>query len=160
MASVLLKSTYFKLLDRIDRIKEDIAQNSKDIGEAASKGDLSENAEYESAKERQSMLFQNLRHWEEYLGARMIEENSIRGNEVVYGTCIRVKNEKNGQEEEFNIVGPVEYELELYPNIMTYTSPLGQSAMNCKVGDRFSFESRKGRSDYTILDIGVIRQES
>ena len=158
MALVLLRSTYYKLLDRIDRIKEDIAQNSKDIGEAASKGDLSENAEYESAKERQSMLFQNLRHWEEYLGARMIEESSIKGNEVVYGTCIKVRNDKTGREETFNVVGPVEYELELYPNIMTYTSPLGQSAMNRKVGDSFSFENRKGRTDYTILDIGAIAQ--
>ncbi len=159
MALVLLRSTFEKLLDRIDKIKLDIAQNSKDIGEAASKGDLSENAEYDAAKERQVMLFQSLRHWEEYLGARIIEEKNIKGDQVVYGTEVTAKNLRTNAEEIFQLVGPVEYELELFPNIMTYTSPLGQAMMNKKVGETAEFESRRGKLQYEILKIRALSFE-
>ena len=159
MAIVLLRATHDKLLKRIDKIESDISQNSKDIGEAASKGDLSENAEYDAAKERQSMLFQQLRHWEEFLGARIIEESSIKGDEVVYGTEVVAENQKNGKIETFQLVGSAEYELELYPNIMTYTSPLGQAMMNKKIGAYAKFDSRKGRIEYEIKEIRIIQSE-
>ena len=157
MAIVILKSTRDRLAAKIKKIKDDISQNTKDIGEAAAKGDLSENAEYDAAKERQVMLFHALRHWEGYVGGRSVDSNEIKDNQAVFGTNVTLKNMKKDFEETFQLVGPVEYELELYPNIMTYTSPLAQLLLNKTVGDEVEFEARRGIITYKITSLSKIK---
>ncbi|NIS17175.1 MAG: transcription elongation factor GreA, partial [Aliifodinibius sp.] len=134
MRTVILKDAYDTLVKRIEQIKKDIRQNSKEIGRAAELGDLSENAEYDAAKEKQSELFSTLNNLETYLKARLIEEKDINTEVVSFGTRVRLFDMNKHKIVSYVVAGPVEFELEIYPSIVTFTSPLGQGLIGKKKG--------------------------
>lgn len=153
MATFIMDKTHSQLVQKINKIKEEITLNSKDISDAAKQGDLSENAEYEAAKERQNMLFYQLRHWESYVSDGITVVNNVDTSKISFGTAVTIKNLNDGEVETLEFVGSVEYELELYPNIMTFSSPLGQALVDKIVGDKVTVDLPMGRTTFVVLNI-------
>ncbi len=156
MRTVILKDAYNVLLEKIKEIKNDIKQNSKDIARAADFGDISENAEYDAAKERQSELLLSLRNLEAYTKARIIEEKDINIEVISFGTTVRLYDLVNDEIATYTLAGPVEFELEIYPSIMTFTSPLGQALIGKKKGDIVDIELPKKKSKFLVLNIDPV----
>jgi transcription elongation factor GreA len=153
MRTVILKDAYNVLLEKIKELKRDIKQNSRDIARAADFGDISENAEYDAAKERQSELIMNLNNLEAYTKARIIEEKDINTKVISFGTTVRLFDLINNEIATYTLAGPVEFELEIYPAIMTFTSPLGQALIGKKKGDIVDIELPKKKSRFLVLNI-------
>jgi len=153
MSTIILRDAYNILLEKIKEINREIKQNSKDIARAADFGDLSENAEFDAAKEKQSELFLTLNNLESYLSARIIENDDINSDVVSFGTTVTLYDYNHNEVISYTLAGPVEYELEIYPSIMTFTSPLGKSLITKKKGDIVNIDLPRGKSKFMILDI-------
>lgn len=153
MAIAIMQDTHKELRDRINDLREEIKKNSQDISEAASFGDLSENAEYDSAKERQSMLHYKLKQLEQYLRVEIFQESDINTEVVSFGTAVTLKDNKTGEMIEYNVLGPAEYELENYPNIMTYTSPLAKAMIGKSPGEQVEIKKPEKHLSFTIEKI-------
>jgi transcription elongation factor GreA len=145
MRTVILKDAYNVLLEKIKEIKRDIKQNSKDIARAADFGDISENAEYDAAKERQSELLLGLKNMEAYTKARIIEEKDINIEVISFGTTVRLFDLVNNEIATYTLAGPVEFEL-----------PLGQALIGKKKGDVVDIELPKKKSKFLVLNIEPI----
>lgn len=148
----ILKSTHDRLKKEISELKKEITGNSKDIGEAAELGDLKENSAYHSAKERQVWLLERMQRLKGYLNCRIIEIDSERPDKVSFGTSVKVLDESNDETHTFNIVGPVEFELELLPDMATVAAPVSRLLMGKKAGDTIDFKF--GSNQWT----GVIKE--
>lgn len=156
MPVAIMKNTYELLTDKIDAIKADIKVNTEEIQVAASFGDLSENAEYEAAKERQTFLFNTLNRFEKYLNCKVVDSKDIKSDEVTFGTTIRIEEVNSGSIKKYNIVGPVEYELETMNDIVTYTAPLAKQLIGKKVGDVVEVRLPSRVDTFRILEISPI----
>ncbi len=133
-------------------IEVEIPENSKEIGQAMSKGDLRENAEYKAALERQEMLKSAAsRLQEELQQAQIFDENQIDTESISFGTRIRLKNTRTGEEEEYTILGP--WESDPAKRIISYLSPLGIELANHRKGEKLSFTINEQHFEYEVDDI-------
>ena len=148
----ILKSTHELLKKEISELKKQIAGNSKDIGEAAQLDDLKENSAYHSAKERQVWLLERMQRMKGYLNCRIIELNDDEPEKVSFGTAVTVHDEDKDEMHKFNIVGPVEFELEVMQDMATVAAPISRLLMGKKAGDKI--ECKFGRNEWT----GVIKE--
>ena len=156
MRTVILRDAYDALLKRIKELDKEIKLNSKEIGRAAELGDLSENAEFDAAKEKQTELFNTLNNLENYVHARIIEPNEINTKVVSFGTTVKFFDYTENKVDTYTIVGPAEFELGIYPNIMTFNSPLGQALNGKKKGTVVDIDLPRGLSKFLILDIRAV----
>lgn len=113
-----------------------IPANSKRIGEAAAMGDLSENAEYESAREEQNTLMHRANELEEDLRfVRVMQSDEVKADRVWPGTRVGIRYEADDSQIVYSILGPWDAQPEA--NILSYRSPLGSQFIKRKVGDSF-----------------------
>ena len=143
-----------KLKDELNELKtkgrSDIA---KQIAEARDKGDLSENAEYDAAKDAQGLLELKIAKLEAIVGnARVIDETKIDTSKVSILSKVRIKNSKNGIELTYTIVS--EEEADLKAQKISVKSPIGQGLLGKKVGDKAKIIAPGGKMEFKILDIG------
>lgn len=131
----------------------EIPKNSKEIGEAASLGDLSENAEYEAARHRQRILFDRAGELQSDIEkARVIDPNWIRDNCVWVGTRFEARNETTGETETFTILGAWDSEPER--KILSYKTPAAERFLRKTVGDRIKVDRPESEPvEYEILSI-------
>ncbi|HBF34890.1 TPA: hypothetical protein DDW35_10055 [Candidatus Sumerlaeota bacterium] len=131
----------------------DIPANSKAIGEAAAMGDLSENAEYHSAKERQKVLFRRKEALEDLLQrARTLEPNQVDTSVVGFGTKFKIRNQDNGKMEEYTLLGLWDADPE--KNILSYLTPFGKQFMKKQAGDTLVVTQPSGNTiRYEVLEI-------
>ncbi len=160
MAVVVMEDTHKLLREKIQALKEEIRENSNDIQQAAAQGDLSENAEYDSAKEKQSMLHYKLKQLQMYSHVEIYRESDIETDRVSFGTKIKLKELNSGEERHYTVVGPAEYELENYPNIMTYTSPLAKALMGKKKGEIATIQKPDKELKFEIKEIASALQSN
>jgi len=153
MSTFILNTTYDLLRSEILELKKKIKQNSSNISVAAEFGDISDNAEYESAKQQQDTLFTRLRHLEQYLSSVIIDEKKIEVDKVVFGTLVTLFDKEQNNEIEYNILGPVEFELFKDLQIATYGSPIGQLLIGKKIGDTITSSLNNNTRTLTILGI-------
>jgi len=156
MSMVILKNTYDLLLGKIDSLKAEIRTNSIKLQKAADFGDLKENAEYKTAREKQEFLFNKLSRFENYLNCDVVDGKNIASDVVIFGTSIKMVDNKSGDIRKYNIVGPVEYELESMPDVVTYTSPLAKQIIGKKKGEEVEVQLPKGVFTFKILEIEPI----
>jgi transcription elongation factor GreA len=122
------------------------------IADARSHGDLSENAEYEAAKEEQGMLEMKISNLEHMLGkAQIIEPNELPNDKVYILSKVKVLNQSNNQEIEFLLVS--EQEADFYNRKISVLSPLGKALMGKKIGEIAEINAPVGKMQYKILDI-------
>ena len=156
MSVAILVNTYALLLDKIESIKEELKTNSIEIHKAADFGDLKENAEYKTAKEKQEFLFNKLRRFEKYLDCQVVNGKDIDSDVVTFGTSIKIVDNKSGDISTYNILGPVEYELESMPDVVTYTSPLAKQIIGKKKGEEVEVQLPNRVDSIKILEIEPI----
>jgi transcription elongation factor GreA len=136
--------------DRIMNIE--IPQNAKDIAEAREKGDLKENAEYKSAKEKQHMLNLSLSKLQEELNRATVFDPTTSTTAVVsFATVVTLTNKETNEDEVYTILGP--WESDPDNNIISYMSPFGNAVMDKKVGEEFNFEINEHEYGYVVKDI-------
>ena len=124
------------------------------IAEAREKGDLSENAEYDAAKEEQGVLESRIAMLKgKIMDARIIDETSINTDEVQILTKVRVQNLKTGQEKVYQLV--TEGEANILEGKIATTTPIAKGLMGKKVGDTAEVVVPAGKLQLKILEISI-----
>ena len=128
------------------------SEMSQKIGEARSHGDLSENAEYDAAKEEQGQLELRISKLELMLSrTRIIESKDLPNDKVYILSNVKLKDLKSGKEVTYLLVDPEEANFEL--NKISVTSPFGKGLMGKAKGDKVKISVPAGSLEYQILDI-------
>ena len=125
---------------------------SKLIAEARDKGDLSENAEYDAAKEAQGMLEMKIAELKDIIGsARMIDESRISTDEVQILTRVKIKNTRNNQIMTYQIVS--ENEANLKEGKLSVTTPIAKGLLGKKIVEKSTVQVPSGAMEFEVLDI-------
>ncbi len=125
------------------------------IAEARSHGDLSENAEYHAARERQSFIEGRIAELEEVLGAvEVIDPSSLTGDTIKFGAHVALLDEETEKEASYQIVGV--YEADIKRALLSVSSPLAKSLIGKKKGDTVSVPAPGGDRSYEILDFKFV----
>ena len=142
-----------KLRDELDHLKGVMRPKaSADIAEARDKGDLSENAEYDAAKEAQGMLEMRIAKLEEvHANARLIDETNLDFSKVLALSNVKIKNQSNGMEMKYLLVA--ESEADLKTGKISVTSPIGKGLLGKKVGEIAEITVPNGVIKFEILEI-------
>lgn len=142
-----------KLKDELNELKtKGRANMAKQIAEARDKGDLSENAEYDAAKDAQGLMELKISKLETVLGnARVIDESSLDTSKVGILAKVKIKNTKNGMEMNYQIVA--EEESDLKQGKISIKSPIGKGLLGKVIGDKATIDVPAGKMEFEILDI-------
>ena len=125
------------------------------IAEARSHGDLSENAEYQYAKEQQSLIEGKIAELESAISrVEVIDVKSIEGNEIKFGATIEFEDEYSGEKSIYQIVG--EYESDIKNKKLSVSSPLAKGLINKSVDDVVEINSPKGQKSYIIKSVKYV----
>ena len=146
---------YRKLVDDLNELERvQRPAISKQIGEARDKGDLSENAEYDAAKEAQGMLEMKISILKDTIAtARMIDESKINTNEVQILTRVKIKNINTGQVMSYMIVS--ESEANLKEGKLSVTTPIAKGLLGKKVGQKASVSVPSGIMEFEVVEISL-----
>jgi transcription elongation factor GreA len=137
-------------LDRL--VKVDRPQNIRAIEEARAHGDISENAEYHAAKERQSFIDAKMNELKTAIGkAEVIEVDDAPTDSVVFGRIVLLYDIQKDQEIRYQLLGP--YESEPEKGKISVVSPLGQALIGGQVGDEITVKTPGGVQEFEILEI-------
>ena len=156
MATLILQHTYRKLEEEMKAIDKLKRETSVKIREAADHGDLKENAEYHAAREEMSLIIYKKQLLQSHAPFRFIEYAEIEKDEVGFGNKVKIREEGKEKDEDYYLLGPIEFELDLYPMIVTYHSPFGQAMFGKKVDDEFTLDIRGKEVKFTIVEIEKI----
>ena len=146
--------------DGLDKLKEELhklktvdrAAISKAIAEARDKGDLSENAEYDAAKEAQGLHEAKISKMEAALStARLIDESKLDLSKVLALSIVKIKNIKNGATMTYQLVA--ESEADLKTGKISVKSPIAQGLLGKSVGDKTEIQVPAGKVEFEILEI-------
>ena len=142
-----------KLRDELDQLKSiERPKASQAIAEARDKGDLSENAEYDAAKEAQGMLEMRIAKLEDiHSNARLIDETHLDVSKVLVLSNVKIKNQGNGTEMKYTLVA--ESEADLKTGKISVTSPIGRGLLGKKVGEVAEITVPNGVLKFEILEI-------
>ena len=144
---------YEKLRKELEHLKTTKRRElSKAIGEARAHGDISENAEYDSAKDAQGMNEKKIAELEAKLaGAQILDNAEISKDEVLIGATVKLKDMDSGEELEYMIVA--EEEADFAANKISMQSPVGTGLLNHKKGDVVEIQVPRGILRYKVLKI-------
>ena len=124
----------------------------KAIAEARAHGDLSENAEYTSARERQGFIEGRIAEIEDIIArAEVIDVAKLTGKTVKFGATVKLADEDTNHEVRYQIVGP--YEADLTKGRMSVTAPLGRALIGKGVGDSVEVQTPGGTKSYELVSI-------
>ena len=124
------------------------------IAEAREHGDLSENAEYHAARERQSFIEGRISELEDVTSrAEVIDAAKLTGEKVTFGTTVSVADEDTDEESVFHIVGP--YEADINRGLVSTSSPIARGLIGKSVGDSAEVQTPGGIKSYEILSIDL-----
>lgn len=142
-----------KMRAELKRLKEvDRPNNTKAIEEARAHGDLSENADYDAAKEEQGMIEARLRDLEAKLAlAEVIDPTELEGERVKFGATVTIEDAESGDESTYTIVG--EYEADMKRNRISITAPVARALIGKQVGDTVSIKTPKGLREVEIVEV-------
>ena len=122
------------------------------IAEARSHGDLSENAEYHAARERQSFIEGRIQELEEIVGAaEVIDPATLSGDHVKFGAHVKLVDEETEKEASYQIVGV--HEADIKQGLLSISSPLAKSLIGKKTGDSVSVPAPGGDRSYEIIAV-------
>jgi transcription elongation factor GreA len=144
---------YQKLQEELERLlKVDRPKNIKDISEARAHGDLSENAEYHAAKERQSFIEGKIQEIKTKLAlAEVIDPSRINQSKVAFGAKVKVLDIEADEEYVFTLVGADEADVR--NGKISINSPVGRSLLGKEVGDTAIIKAPARTMEYEILEI-------
>ena len=144
-----------KLKDELHRLEtKERPMISKQIAEAREKGDLSENAEYDAAREAQGLLELKIAKLIDVIvNARVVDESLLDTSKVSILTKVKIKNCKNNQVLQYTIVAENEANLKEFK--ISIDSPIGKGLLGKKVGDKVDIQVPAGVLQFEILEISI-----
>ncbi len=152
MATYLTKEGYDKKMAELAELEAQRPAIKNAIAEARDKGDLSENAEYDAAKEAQGMLEMKIAKIKELIASsRIIDDSKITTDEVGLLNKVTIKNVKNGMQMTYTIV--TENEANLAEKKIASSTPIAKALMGHKVGDTVKVQAPVGVLDFEIIKI-------
>lgn len=142
-----------KLQDELSNLRNvERPKISQQIAEARDKGDLSENAEYDAAKDAQGLLELKISKLEEILStARIVDESKLDSSKALVLSKVKIKNKTNGAVMTYLLVA--ENEADFKAGKISVTSPIGKGLLGKKVGDMAQIEVPSGKLEFEILEI-------
>ncbi|GAB5474137.1 MAG: transcription elongation factor GreA [Maribacter sp.] len=142
-----------KLKEELNHLRDiERPKASQAIAEARDKGDLSENAEYDAAKEAQGLLEMRISKMEETLAnARLIDESQLDTSKVLVLSTVKLKNQNNGMEMKYTLVA--ESEADIKTGKISVNSPIGKGLLGKEVGDTAEITVPNGTLKFDILEI-------
>ena len=151
----LTQEGYDRLKGELDEMKSTGRQEvAKAIAEAREKGDLSENAEYDAAKDAQGMLEMKINELEKKLAnARILDESQLDTSKVTVLSKVKIKNKKTKKDVEYTLVSESEADIKLKK--ISVTSPIGKGLLGKAVGDTAVVETPGGKIEFEILNISI-----
>ena len=147
---------YIKLQNELKKLtSEDRPNIIAAISEARGHGDLSENAEYQYAKEQQSLIEGRISDLESAISrAEVIDIKNISGNDIKFGATIEIEDDDTGKKQKYQIVG--EYESDIENKKLSINSPLARGLIGKSKDDNVEINSPKGTKSYTIISVKYI----
>jgi len=144
-----------RLKEELNHLKSVERPNiSKQIAEARDKGDLSENAEYDAAKEAQGLLELKIAKLAEVVGnARVMDEKNIDTSQVSVLSKVKIKNKKNGASMTYTLVS--EEEADLKSGKISVQSPIGKGLLGKKVGESTEIQVPAGKVEFEVQEISI-----
>ncbi|SEP24834.1 transcription elongation factor GreA [Mucilaginibacter sp. AW1-7] len=146
--------------DGLEKLKEELqrlkttgrADISKQIAEARDKGDLSENAEYDAAKEAQGLHEAKIAQMQETLAnARLLDESKLDTSKVLALSIVKIKNLKNGATMSYQLVA--ESEADMKAGKISVASPIAKGLLGKKVGEKIEITVPAGKIEFEILEV-------
>ena len=152
----MTKEGYLKLQEELRKLtSEDRPNIIAAIAEARGHGDLSENAEYQYAKEQQSLIEGRISDLESSISrAEVIDINEMSGDEIKFGATVEIEDDDTGNKQKYQIVG--EYESDIENKKLSIISPLARGLIGKSQGDNVEINSPKGTKSYTIISVKYI----
>ncbi len=152
----LTKESHEALQDDLKRlIREERPRVIQDIAEARAHGDLSENAEYDAAKNRQSFIEGRIMELQGKLArAYVVDLNGLKPDKVVFGATVTLYDTATEEEMTYKIVGEDEADIKL--GKISYSSPVGKALIGHKLDDTLKVNVPAGQKEYEIIDIKYI----
>ena len=146
-------SGYEQLQEELKKlVNEDRPNIIAAIAEARSHGDLSENAEYQYAKEQQSLIEGKIQELESTTAlAEIIDVTTLSGEEILFGATVEIKDDETNDLSTYQIVG--EYESDIENKKLSISSPLAKGLIGKTKDDVVEIKSPKGIKSYTILSV-------
>jgi len=136
-------------------LNEDRPNIIEAIAEARSHGDLSENAEYQYAKEQQSLIEGKIADLESAVSrAEVIDVKSLEGDDIKFGATVEIEDDDTGESVTYQIVG--EYESDIKNNKLSVNSPLARGLINKVIDEVVEINSPKGQKSYTIKSVKYV----
>jgi len=155
----ITKTGLVRLKDELKRLKGiERPKIVKEIAEARSHGDLSENAEYHAAKEKQSHVegrILQVEHW--IASAEVIDVSKLAGDRVVFGATVALEESETGDQVKYRIVG--ELEADLKQGRISVTSPIARALIGRSEGDTVVVRTPGGQKEYEIQSVEFIEDE-
>lgn len=153
--SYVTKEGLKKLQDELDKLQTvERPKISKAIGEAIEKGDISENAEYDAAKDAQGMLEAKIAQLQDLIAnCRVIDESQIGTSKVQMLNKVTIKNTKTGATMVYTLVS--ETEANFKEGKLSIHTPIAQAFVGKKVGDKVTVQVPAGEMEFEILDISL-----
>lgn len=145
--------------EKFDELKKELellkTVRRKEIAEsleyARSLGDLSENAEYQEARDMQAAIEERITHLEKVIKEAKIVAHDKKGDVVVLGSVVSITKEKEKDSHTYTIVGSEE--ANIHERKLSYLSPLGEALMGKMKGDEFSFDTPAGKQKYKVIKV-------
>ncbi len=150
----ITRAGFEKLKKDLDYLKKvAVPENIRAIEEARGHGDISENAEYAAAKERQSFIQGKIQELENNLASsKIIDLANLTDEKVVFGAFVSILDSETGEETSYQLVGP--FESDIQQNKISVTSPIGKALIGKEVGDEVKAKTPRGTR---VLEIVAIR---
>ena len=151
----LTQGGYDKLKSELEELKSTGRQEAAHaIAEARAQGDLSENAEYDAAKDAQGLLEFKINELESVMAnARIIDETLLDNSKVAILSNVKIKNLKTGKEMTYKLVSETEADAKLMK--ISVTSPIGQGLLGKVVGEIAQVTTPAGAMEFEVLDISI-----
>lgn len=142
-----------KLRDELNHLKDvERPKASNAIAEARDKGDLSENAEYDAAKEAQGMLEMEISRLEETLsGARLLDESQLDTSKALIHSTVTIKNQLNGAQVKYKLVA--QSEADLKTGKISVDSPIGKGLLGKSVGEVAEIKVPSGIMKFDVVEL-------
>ena len=156
MATLILRDTHRALEEEMKSLDKLKKETSLKIRDAASHGDLKENAEYHAAREEQSLIVRKIQLLQTHSPFQIIEYSEIETDKVGFGNKVTIREEGKDEVADYYLLGPIEFDLDLYPLIVTYHSPFAQAMIGKEVDDDFTLEIEGKDTKFTVTSIEVV----
>lgn len=154
----MTKGGLSRLKEELRRLKTvERPKNVRDIEEARAHGNLSENAEYHAAKERQSHIASRIEQIEDFIArAEVIDVSKLSGDRVLFGATVTLSDVDTDMEKTYRIVGEIEADIK--KGLISVTSPIARGLIGREVGDSVKVQAPGGAREYEITAVKFIEE--